>query len=115
MLIEINKNPNCSFSDQYFFNEVEPPRKVKGIKISVAGEDQECSVIGVDTDGQFVPAIASKITDSGEGFAFIIYGGAWGIRLRPKKFENEPWDLKNQHQWGESFKIYGEMDILFEA
>ena len=115
MLIEIQKNPNCAFSDQYFFNEIEPPKKVRGIKVSVAGEDQECAVTGVDENGRFVLAVASKITDSGEGFAYIIYGGTWGLRLRPKEFSNEAWDLKNRHQWGEPFKIYGEADILFEA
>ena len=115
MFIEIEKNPNCPFADQHFFNEIEPSRKVRGIKIDVAGEEQECAVIGVDTDGKFVPAVASKITDSNEVFAFVIHGGAWGIRLRPKQHELEPWDLKNKHQWGESFKIYTERDILFEA
>lgn len=113
MLIEICANPNCRFTEQYFFNEIEPAILVTGIKISVAGEDQECDVIGVDENGKFAPAMASKITDSGEGFAFIIYGGAWGLRLRPKKFAHEAWDLGNTHQWGEAFKIYGKEDILF--
>ena len=69
---------------------------------------------GVDDGGRWVQAMAVKIADSSDGIAYLIHGGAWGIRLRPEKSRQEPWDLANKNQWGEPFKIYGKKeDILY--
>jgi len=111
---EISNNPNCGPSDEFVFFELEKPRLIRGIRVNERGGDTDCEVVGVDGPSDFCPAFAVKITDSGAGFAYLIFGGAWGIRLRPKAYGHEPWDLLNRHQWGEPFKIYGkEEDILY--
>ena len=115
MEIETHDNPNCAGTDQFVFNELGISRPIRGIRIEERGVETICDVTGVEEGGGFFRAQAVKIADSGAGFAYLIYGGRWGIRLRPKKFSGEPWDFSNKQQWGEPFKIYGsEDDILYE-
>ena len=115
MYIEVEANPNCAESQQFVFQELGPPRGIKGIKILERGKEVYCDVVGVEADGRFADAFSTKIADSGAGFAYIIRGGAWGIRIRPGAFSDEAWDLLNKRQWGEPFKIYGdEEDIVYQ-
>ena len=113
--VEIEANPNCAGSDQFFFTELDAPRTIRAIRVLEKGGEIECDVAGVDKAGRFVEAHGVKVADSGSGFAFLIQGGAWGIRIRPRRYETEAWDLKNPHQWGEAFKIYSEEDIIWKA
>jgi len=112
----VEDNPNCAGPGHIVFDELEAPRPVRGIMASGPDGDVACDVTGVNEKGHFIQAHARKISDSGEGVAFLIYGGPWGIRLRPENHREEPWDLENAHQWGEPYKIYGrEEDILFAS
>ncbi len=113
--VEVEANPNCEGIDQFVRNELGPPRAIVAINAEVNGKDSLCDVVGVGADGQWVPAYACKVADSSDAFAFLIQGGAWGIRMRPEAYRHESWDLKNKHQWGEPFKLYGsEEDIIYE-
>ena len=115
MDIDIADNPNCTGSQQFVFNELEEPRSIRGIRVSERGVESVCGVTGVAKGGGWVAAHAVKVTDSGAGYAFLIFGGEWGIRLRPETFALEPWDLEDHHQWGEPFKLYGESEDLVYA
>lgn len=80
------------------------------------GRDVVCPLTGVDAGCDWVQAMAVKIADSSDAFAYLIYGGRWGIRIRPEGRPDEIWDLKNKAQWGEPYKIYGsEEDIIYES
>lgn len=112
MLIEIEPNPNCPKDGLFVFNEMENPRPVLELKLTKNGREITAGVAGVDADGKFVQAFARKIEDSGAGIGYLIYGGAWGIRLKPGERRNEPWDLKNTHQWGEAYLVYADEEGL---
>ncbi len=113
MNFEIEANPNCAENQQFVFNELGKPELVRAILVGNEGDESECDVIGVDDGGRWTQAMAVKIADSSDGIAYMIYGGLWGIRLRPEKFRGEPWDLANKRQWGEPFKIYGRKEDIF--
>ena len=114
MQIEVADNPNCRGSEQFMFRELGTPRPVRGIRVNEGGSETDCDVVGVDAHGRFVQASAVKIADSGNGTAYLIRGGDWGLRLRLAVHAAEAWDLAGKHQWGEPFKIYGEAkDILY--
>ena len=114
MNIEIEDNPNCRASGQFVFNELEAPAAIKAIRVMDRGKESWCGIVGVEGTGHFTDAFAIKVTDSGAGYAYLIYGGAWGIRIRPEAYAAEPWDLSNARQWGEPFKLYGEKeDMLY--
>ena len=116
MHIEIKPNPNCAESQEFIFNELGSAAAIRGILVGDEGKETECDVAGVEADGRWISATATKIADSSDGIAYMIRGGAWGIRLRPEKFRHEGWDLASKHQWGEPYKIYGKKeDILYGA
>lgn len=113
MLIDVVANPNCEGSEQFEFRELEPPRRIRAIRVGVEPNESLCEVVAVDAKGGFGPAHAVKIADSGSGCAFLIFGGEWGVRLRPEGGARG-WDLNDRKQWGEPFKIYEERDIVYE-
>ncbi len=116
MQIEVEESPNGPGSEQFVFKELGTPRPVTAIRVEINGRETVCEVIGVGTGGEWLKAQCVKIADSSEGHAFLIYGGIWGIRLKPRKWSEEPWDFKAKDQWGEPFKIYGSKeDIIYET
>ena len=123
MQIELPDNPNCGGSEQMVYRELGPVRPIKAIVVEERGKEILCDIVGVEmarppksaADAIFIEAKVVKIADSGAGYAFLIFGGRWGIRIRPQAHAGEAWELSNKHQWGEPYKIYGsEADIVYE-
>ena len=113
MQIEVEASPNGPGSEQFVFNELGKPRRVRAIIAEVRGKEAVCEVTGVGRGGAWTPAMAVKVNDSSEGHAFLIYGGEWGLRLKLQGAR--AWDLSDKEQWGEPFKVYGsEEDIIYE-
>jgi hypothetical protein len=114
MQIEVDDNPNTRGGGQFVFQELEAAKTIVGIHADWRGQEVECDLVGVDEGGVWVQAYAQKIADSGAGFAFLITGGAWGVRIKPRIFASEVWNLESKNQWGEPFKIYGEeKDLIY--
>lgn len=113
MRVAVEDNPNCEGSPEQVFAELGPARPIKGLWIEEDAKRLEHDVVGINASGLAVQAYAMKIADSSEGHAYLIYGGAWGIRLRASE-EGGAWDVDSAHQKGEPFKIYGdEEDIIY--
>ncbi len=113
MQIDVQTNPNCEDSGQFVFNEISPRHALRAIRVNDGPREVLCDVTGVAEGGAFVPAYAVRVTDSGDGFAYLVFGGEWGIRLRPETQSSRLWDLADTlHQWGEPFKLYGSEDDL---
>ena len=115
MQIEVLENPNCRESDQIVFSEIGSPRPIEAIRAEFGGRETVCDVTGVEPGGRWVAARAVKVNDSSAGVAYLIFGGLWGLRLKPHEYSNEPWDFANTHQWGEPFKVYGDEHDIFYA
>ena len=114
MYLDIETNPNCKTNGLFAFESLGDVRPVKGVFIEKKGEVSYFDVVGVGKGPQFVRAYAQKISDSGLGVGYLIYGDSWGIRLRPKSSLQEPWNLHDKNQFGEAYMIYGsEEDIVF--
>ena len=120
LLLSIDPNPNCDAVDGMLYHALESPQLVGRMRVSRQGVEVLCWVTGVEPDGRWVPAHAYKITDSGSGVAYLIAGGAWGLRfapgLPPGRAGDAPprWDLRDPAQWGEPYKIYGDTkDLVF--
>ena len=115
MNIKVDDNPNCSGSEEFVFCEIGGARFIRALRADDRGKEIVYEITGVGEKGIFQKAQAVKVTDSGEGYAFLIYGGLWGIRLRPENASG-PWDLADSKQWGEPFKLYGsENDLIYDA
>jgi len=110
MYFEVEENPNCPQSVSMRFKELGPARAVKQVKISDRPIGMElCWVTGWCDDPiqTLCPAYAQQVEDSGLGLAYLIYGGNWGIRLKPVALD-EDWDLYSSNQWGEAFLLIGD-------
>ncbi len=107
MYFEVEENPNCSENLSMRFKELGPARSVKQVRISDQPDGRDlCWVTGWQDDPAqpACPVYAQKVEESGQGMAYLVYGGNWGIRLRPVGMEEE-WDLESPNQWGEPFLL----------
>ncbi len=112
--VAVEDNPNCAGCGEIVFTPTGPVRRITGIIAAGPRGDEEHDVVGVDAGGKWIDAHAQKVADSGDGHAYLIFGGAWGIRIRPRSLRGEPWNLGNSRQTGESHKLYGtENEILY--
>jgi hypothetical protein len=48
--------------------------------------------------------MACLIEDSGDGACHLVFGGAWGLRL---KTGGPDWNLDDPDQWGETYLLLG--------
>ena len=107
MYLEVDDNPNYPGSISMRFKELGPARPIKQLRISDRkSEEALCWVTGWcdDPEQPLCQAYAQRVEDSGQGLAYLIYGGNWGIRLKPVNLE-EDWDLYSSNQWGEAFLL----------
>ena len=64
--------------------------------------------------GSPCPAYYARISDSGAGSAFLVYGGDWGLRFK-RSSESDKWDMESPDQWGEPWLVLAEeSDIVAE-
>ena len=112
IVIEIPPNPNCDPVEMRVFHDIAPARAILRVCLERAsGQPAWYDVTGWTARGTPAPALAQKIDDSGEGTAFLIYGGDAGLRLRPAN-SRESWQLDHQDQWGEPFLIMIDINEL---
>ena len=116
MFIEVESNPNCENSVFLRFKEVGPARPISHVKIyDRVPRGEWCSIVGwgEDPDESVCPAYAQKVEDSGSGLAILVFGGNWGLRLKPESCQSD-WSLENQEQWGEAYLTLGdERDLRY--
>lgn len=107
--IEIPENPNCAAVDLRVFHDLEPPRPVSQVHLEQLPGRQPAwyEVTGWTLEGTTCPAWLQKVDDSGEGVAFLLWGGAAGLRFRPAD-SRAPWNLGDRQQWGAPFLLVAE-------
>src|SRR5215471_6994972 len=97
VLIQIDDNPNCEAWNGQVYQPQTEPQAVAQVRNERDGVEAWCDITGVDDDASLCPALACLVEDSGEGMCYLIFGGAWGLRLRQSA---TPWDVDNPDQWG---------------
>ena len=80
------------------------PRPVVQVRYERAGVAAWCDITGLDDGGAVCPAMACLVEDSGEGMCYLVFGGAWGLRLRDSSAA-EPWSVSDSEQWGVPFLL----------
>jgi len=105
MVVEVESNPNCEGSLYARFKESGPARRVEQVRTFERRADGEwCWVAGWsdDPDSPRCAAHAQLVEDSGSGLTYVVFGGLWGIRLKPVALD-EDWSLESRNQWGEPY------------
>src|SRR5215470_13806234 len=93
VFIQIEENPNCSSMEGQVFQPRTEPRALTHVR----QQDMWCEITGLDEDSHLTPAMACLVDDSGEGAAWLIFGGAWGLRLKNPE----------GREWGEPLLLLG--------
>ena len=114
VLIDIADNPNCTPVELRVFHDLEPPRSVSQVRLERRpGAVGWYAVTGWTAANCPCPAFMQKVDDSGDGTAFLLYGGDAGLRLQPVEAQ-EPWRVDHPCQWGEPFLIIGDRQDIRE-
>ena len=95
VLIQVDENPNCEAMDGLVFQPRTPPRPISQVRTLRNGTEVWCDISGVDGHGISSPAMACLIDDSGDGGCHLVFGGAWGLRLKAADGE----------EWGEAYLL----------
>jgi hypothetical protein len=111
MVIAVEDNPNCDGCGVMRFRTLSLPRRVASV-VYHAGEGEPCRVTGWGPNGP-TPAVARKVADSGDGIAWLVSGGEWGVRLKAAS-DPAAWALEAEGQWGEPYLVVaGRDDMTF--
>ncbi len=116
MIVEVESNENCEASFFARFKEAGPARPVLQVRLYERNPSGEWCWITGWSDNPATPACQAyvqPVEDSGAGLAYLVYGGLYGVRLKPAGVE-EPWSLTSSNQWGEPYlSLSGERDIRY--
>jgi hypothetical protein len=104
MYILIEENPNCDEVPGRVFNDQGEPKPVGEVLRLRQGKEIWCEIAAVDAGLKPRPAMGRKVDDSGDGSCYLVYGGAWGLRLKESGSSGE-WSLESPDQWGEPFLL----------
>ena len=115
--VEVESNENTPMMAQQVYKNIGVPFPVSHVRIYEGDPDgQLCAITGWTSrdGGPTTPAYAVQIEDSSEGRAFLVYGGDWGVRLRPDG-SDVPWSFDDPEQWGETHLVLSSEGDLTRA
>jgi hypothetical protein len=112
--VDVESNDNTPMMAQQVYKNLGLPFRVTQVRI-FEGEPEGVlhDVTGWSSrdGGTPVDAYAVQVEDSSAGSAFLVYGGDWGVRLRPAD-SDEPWSLEDPGQFGETHLVLATDDDL---
>lgn len=108
VFLDVEEGQNQPLSLQLVFSALEPERPVLRVRTYGRGDTTGAwhDVVAWNNDGTWQPATGVKVEDSGQAFAYLIYGGDGGVRLRPTG--GSDWSADAPGQWGESHLLLTE-------
>ena len=115
--VQVETNDNSLMSADQVYKNLSEPFPVVNVRIYDGGPGGTlCAVVGWSSSGGGTPveAYAVQVEDSSEGSAYVIYGGDWGLRLRPYQ-SDEPWSMGDSAQFGETHLVLADREDLTEG
>jgi hypothetical protein len=106
VLIQVDENPNCETCEGQVFQPRTEPQVVARVRLERGGADCWYEITGLEAEGRPCPAMATLVDDSGEGICYLVFGGAWGLRLRSPS-SSDSWDMQDASQFGRPFLLLG--------
>ncbi|HEY7268812.1 MAG TPA: hypothetical protein VH951_03205 [Dehalococcoidia bacterium] len=114
--VEVEPNANCPMSANQVYKNLTEPHLVAAVRLfEGAPEGRLFDITGWSSveGGSPCECYAVKVEDSSSGEAWVVYGGDFGLRLRPTE-SFEDWSLEDQDQYGETHLVLAdEDDIMF--
>ena len=104
--IEIEENPNCGYLPLRTYSSIGEEQSARSVLLAYTegGELTEVTGWGPDNGGSPCDVHWVRAGDSGEGESVLVYGGDWGVRLRPSPSQTE-WRTTAPDQSGEPYLL----------
>ena len=115
--IDVEANANSPMPANQVFKNLSQPFRAAFLRIFEGQpEGRLCAVTGWSSrnNGSPVDAYAVRVEDSSEGSAFLVYGGDWGLRLRPAD-SLAAWGHEDTAQWGEPYLVLSDAEDIVGA
>ena len=116
--LEVEDNDNCPALPLMTYQALDQPTRATQVRIAGPHGPEELHwVTGwqSDDDGSPCPAHYVPVSDSGTGRAYLLYGGDWGIRMKPVSKDQE-WSIESSAQFGEPWLLLSEeSDIVADS
>ena len=115
--VEVEPNPNSLMSANQVFRNIGAPFAVAMVRLyEDTPEGRLCAITGWSSAGGGTPtgAFAVRVEDSSAGSAVLVYGGDWGVRLKPADAANG-WSADGPDQWGETHLVLADVEDLVPA
>ncbi len=103
--LEVEENDNSEYMPLLVYETHRLPVPISRVIIEEPGRPRGvCRVTGWSSegDGTPYPAMYTPVSDSGQAVVHFVFGGDWGIRLKPETSKEE-WDIASRDQWGEPY------------
>lgn len=101
--VEVEENDNCEYMPMLAYEVRDEPVPITRVQLFEPDHPQGVYQVtgwSSDEDGLACPARCVPVSDSGQAVVYLVYGGDWGVRMKPAG-DNHDWDVGNSNQWGE--------------
>jgi hypothetical protein len=115
--VDVEPNDNTPMMAQQVYKNLGLPLRVAAVRIYEGEpEGRLYSITGWSSEGGGSPvsAYAVQVEDSSAGAAYLVYGGDWGVRLRPVN-SDAPWGFDDPDQSGETHLVLASLDDITPA
>lgn len=115
LFIDVEESDNCPYSIQMVFSTLAQPRPVRQVCLYREGQNGTLyDVTGWTLARDTCDALCAPVEDSGQGRAYLVFGGEGGLRLRPVSSITS-WNMAARDQWGEPFLLLSDVaDIVWK-
>jgi hypothetical protein len=115
--IDVESNDNSPMLAQQVYKNLGLPFRVTQVRIyegEPGGNLHDVTGWSSADGGSPIPAYAVHVEDSSAGAAFLVYGGDWGLRLRPAG-TSDTWSIEDADQFGETHLVLSSDEDLIRA
>ena len=117
MFLEVEENDNCDYMPLQVYEAHRASVPISSLNLAELDKPHGIyRVTGWSSqgDGTPCPAMYVPVSDSGQAVVHLVYGGDWGIRLKPLE-SDEDWDINSPNQWGEPYLMLTDQgDIILD-
>ena len=115
--LEVEENENCEYMPLQLYEAKAAPVAISRVRLFEPGRPHGTYLVtGWSSAGGGTPCPASyvPVSDSGQAVVHLVYGGDWGVRLKPAD-SSEEWDLSGSDQFGEPYLMLTDVNDVLPA
>ncbi len=116
--LEVEENDNCGYMPLMAYEAHRDPAPVSRVVLDEPGRARGVYLVtgwSSEGGGMPVPAMYAPVSDSGQAVVHLVFGGDWGIRLKPEGY-SEDWDIASPNQFGEPYlMLIDESDVVVDG